>query len=484
MFLCVAISVFGTPATAQWAQFRGDPAHGAFAPGIPHSVLVPLWRTTFPAQTVNEKSYASAVSASPVVSGGTVFVGNRNTRLYALDARTGSVLWEYAAGAPIESTPLVHDGRVYVLPVSGALAAISTAGGPPLWITTTGGSQDRSSPALSGENVVVGSTFPSRDIVAVNRLTGQPAWRYGTSQFVFSSPAVDMDGRIICGANDGRLYALTANGLSHWATPFQMLGSILRASPSLGNGKAYISGGEYDWWLQSVDISTGLLVWTAPMTPQPALPIDRYRGIQVSSPAVDGSFLSIVGGYGRAGLGPSTLYAFQDEGTSASVLWSVDIPNSVGEGYVSSPALTTTSVIVGTADSYASANPSGRLYAVDRATGTPRWYSSAGPVLSSPAVVDDLVLVGDMNGGLSAWQAVPAGDVDDDDRVTALDAQVLMAPAASDGTTAPHIEDRADLHPTQTPRADGSRSFGNRLITPADVERVLNRAVGLEPVWP
>ncbi|HEY3411838.1 MAG TPA: PQQ-binding-like beta-propeller repeat protein [Armatimonadota bacterium] len=72
---------------------------------------------------------AGALYSSPTLSGGNILVGTNRGFLYAIDAETGHVKWEYGvfsnlpAGAytNITSSPVVANGRLYVLSDDGAL---------------------------------------------------------------------------------------------------------------------------------------------------------------------------------------------------------------------------------------------------------------------------------------------------------------------------------------------------------------------------
>jgi outer membrane protein assembly factor BamB len=46
------------------------------------------------------------IQASPTVAGGVVYVGGNDGNLYALDAQTGTELWRYSSGGTIVATPL------------------------------------------------------------------------------------------------------------------------------------------------------------------------------------------------------------------------------------------------------------------------------------------------------------------------------------------------------------------------------------------
>ncbi len=174
-----------------------------------------------------------AVTSSAAVASGTVFVGSTDGRLYAFDAtgsdatcagepRTCTSLWTGATGGPIDSSPAVAGGRVFVgsdddtlyafaaMPTSGCLG--DPAGCPPEWTATTGGDID-SSPAVAGDLVFVGSLDSS---IYAFEATGddcpgspgecRPRWRTSTGAAVQSSPVVG-NGTLFAGSSDGTLHA-------------------------------------------------------------------------------------------------------------------------------------------------------------------------------------------------------------------------------------------------------------------------------------
>jgi outer membrane protein assembly factor BamB len=81
-----------------WTQFRLNPQHDATLPGN----LRASWRV----QT------DGGYSSSPAVAGNTVYIGNNNGTLYALDLHTGRTRWRYHVAAALMSNPLVWNGLV------------------------------------------------------------------------------------------------------------------------------------------------------------------------------------------------------------------------------------------------------------------------------------------------------------------------------------------------------------------------------------
>jgi PQQ-like domain len=69
-----------TPNAAAGSMFGSDAAHSGVYAGPPVGLPGVVW----------SRSFGNAVFASPVVAGATVFVGNLEGNLYALDAGTGA----------------------------------------------------------------------------------------------------------------------------------------------------------------------------------------------------------------------------------------------------------------------------------------------------------------------------------------------------------------------------------------------------------
>lgn len=77
-----------------------------------------------------------AVSSSPAVSDGNVYVGSTDDKVYCLDALTGAHVWDYTTGGNADSCPAVAGGKVYVGSVDGKVYAFTSL----VWSTDSVGS--------------------------------------------------------------------------------------------------------------------------------------------------------------------------------------------------------------------------------------------------------------------------------------------------------------------------------------------------------
>jgi len=205
--------------------------------------------------------------SSPVVVNGTVYFGSGDTNIYAIDAATGFVRWQFKAGDVVHASPAYADGTVFV------------------------GSWD--------------SYF-----YALDATTGKEKWRFKTGedpdihnqQGIQSSAAV-AGGGVYFGCRDSKLYALdAATGKQLWA--FSNKGSWVIGSPAVSGGKVYFPTSD-----------TGLFHALDAKTGAPAFSLDFKRWPMFSSPAIAGDFAYVGSHSGR-------LYAINLK--TEKVAWSFD----------------------------------------------------------------------------------------------------------------------------------------------------------------
>jgi len=79
-----------------------------------------------------------AVTSSPAIRGGRVFVGSEDKRLYALGELTGTKIWSFATRGKIDSSPAVSGGLVFVGSADKNLYAVGTQMGHKVWTASIG----------------------------------------------------------------------------------------------------------------------------------------------------------------------------------------------------------------------------------------------------------------------------------------------------------------------------------------------------------
>ncbi len=448
---------------APWPQFRAAPGHpgavpaGSVITAANIASLAPSWQGSGPGVS------------SPAVVNGVVYGGSVGGKLYAFDASGAGCslgppgcapLWTMATGNQMASSPAVAGGVVYVGSNDRRLYAVDAAGAQncsgiprtcaPLWSAMTGGAVE-SSPAVVGGVVYVGSDdgkLYAFDAAGVTGCGGSPKecsplWTATTGGIVMSSPAVSA-GVVYVGSEDDRLYAFDAlgetgcSGTPRTCAPLwtAVTGSGIESSPAVAAGVVYVGSGDgflYAFDAAGVDGCSG--------TPTVCLPLwSAAAGRLISSPAVDGGRV-YVGSLDRK------VYAFDAAGATncagipkaCTPLWTAQ--TGATDLVISSPAVVNGVVLVG-AGSGASDH---LIYAFDGAgltncAGTPVvclpvWTGETGAaVRSSPAVSGGMVFAASDDGVLHAFGLPGAGEYHPLPPARALDTRDTASPAGPGAT--------------------------------------------------
>jgi outer membrane protein assembly factor BamB len=268
---------------ASWPQFRNGPLHRA--DNTTENVLSPA---IVPGIDL-DWSYTTGgpVNSSPAVASGTVYIGSGDGNVYALNAATGALDWSYTTGGPVDSSPAVASGTLYVVSQDGNLYALSAASGALDWSYATGGPGD-SSPAVADGLVYIGT---SEHVDALSAATGAAAWTYDLSFSASLSSAAVANGVVYIGDNEQNMYALKA---TTGAVAWDATSAGGRSSPAVANGLVYITAGQN---VEALNAPTGAVDW--------AYNADIFTSS--SSPAVAngvvyiGSFDGTVYAFGQSG---------------------------------------------------------------------------------------------------------------------------------------------------------------------------------------
>ncbi|MGC9318411.1 MAG: PQQ-binding-like beta-propeller repeat protein [Armatimonadota bacterium] len=231
----------------------------------PHSLDLPVslaWKHT----TGDEE--ATAV-ATPAVGPDMVYAPVGHS-IYAIDRRTGALVWERSTGDNIYSSPALADGILYFGSRDGNLWAVDAEDGSVEWRYPTGGPVD--CPPVVAYGICYFGSDDNR-LVALDLETRQPIWQFETGGDIKAPPLVYRD-VVIVGSLDRQIYALNAQGRPIWSNAVER--KAFFASPVGERTKVvYASGRE----LVARDIYSGRLVWPRPF---------RAADLIVGSPCVQG----------------------------------------------------------------------------------------------------------------------------------------------------------------------------------------------------
>ena len=277
-------------ANTDWAQPGGNPeknmGHLALAGNVSR-----LWTATIPAGSNRER-----LAASPVIGDGKLYVVDVNGALHAFDANSGASLWtvpvakeEKSKAARFGGGATYDGGRVYATSGLGDVVAFDAKGGAEIWRAKPG-------PPLRGSPTVVGDQLytlsQDNQLFALSTTNGQQIWSASGSletQGVFgvAAPAVAHQA-VVAGFSSGELNAYRAeNGRSLWgdalsrtsmSTSVSSLADI-DADPVIDDTNVYALG--QGGRLVAVNLASGARLWE-----------QNFAGI--STPWLAGEWLFVV----------------------------------------------------------------------------------------------------------------------------------------------------------------------------------------------
>src|SRR5215831_3741779 len=244
--LCLAcwLGVSWGSLSSDWTQWRGPNRDGvlpSFAqPSVWPETLKPIWKVTI-----------GVGHSSPVVAGGRVYVHSRQQEeevVSCLDLSSGNLLWKQSYSVPYtmnpaasghgkgpKSTPVVSEGRLYTLGITGILSCFQTQTGKLLWRREFSKQFRETSPL------------------------------FGTS----ASPLIDRDHRLVIvnvgGHDQGAITAFDEQtGEIKWSFHGDGPGQASPIIADIGDVRQVVTLTQNN--LVGVDVSNGKLLWSVPFT--------------------------------------------------------------------------------------------------------------------------------------------------------------------------------------------------------------------------
>lgn len=245
----------------------------------PSSVLSVFFRTTLtnPARVTGEDYERGKPAIDPM--GLRVFVGSADHGLYAVDARSGEVLWRFETTGPVQGEPLFDaaDDAVYFGSGDGALYKLRAKDGKLLFRFHANGECARR-PVLDGDTLYF--TTATDMLVAIDKRTGELRWHqqrtpaYGIEIGGHAGVAVG-HGKVYTAFSDGSVMAYsTVDGAEAWPSVDLALESTttegqqpryldVDTTPLLTEvqGVPAVLVAQYDGGVFALEAETGKLLW-------------------------------------------------------------------------------------------------------------------------------------------------------------------------------------------------------------------------------
>ncbi|MBV1886695.1 MAG: PQQ-like beta-propeller repeat protein [Parvibaculaceae bacterium] len=273
------------------------PEPGGYADNVMHHLQVSgnldkLWSTDGGAGS----SSATKLATTPIVADGRVYLLDAEATVRAFDMNTGDGLWT------IDLTPdgqsdeegrgggvAFEGGRIFVTTGFGEMVGLEAATGSELWRTKVE-VPFRAAPTASGGRVF--TVTNDNQAIAFDANTGRVLWRHrGITEsagiLAATSPAVS-GSIVVIPYSSGEVFALRVeNGTALWSDSLTRTGNLssitqlndIAGRPVIDRGRAYAIS--HSGRIVSIDMRTGERVWTR-----------NIAGVQ--TPWIAGSFLFLV----------------------------------------------------------------------------------------------------------------------------------------------------------------------------------------------
>ena len=141
------------------------------------------------------------ITSSPVVSDGSVYIGDEGGTLYAVSQKKGKPLWKFNSDGEIRATPFAGVRMIY-LACNGFIYGIDVSKGTKVWSFKTD-SKMNSSPACNEDILYAGSD--KGIFYAISMEKGELLWSYKTGEQITSLPLIVSD-LVYFGSWDGFMY--------------------------------------------------------------------------------------------------------------------------------------------------------------------------------------------------------------------------------------------------------------------------------------
>ncbi len=290
-------------------------------------------------------------------------------------SRSAQLNWSAELGetANYDFTPALEAGAVFAANAEGDLAKLDVESGKQAWRINVG--ETISGGVGAGGGLVLVGT--NRGRVFAHDMDGQLVWKSQLSSELLSAPQY-ADGLVIARSGDNRIYGLDAvDGTRKWVYERKVPALSLRNSAGIvvDDGAVYagFSGGK----MAAIRADNGRLLWDATVSvPKGVTEIERIADI-TSEPVVAGPVVYAIAYQGRVAA---------VNRVNGKVLWNRQISSYTGMNFAHEKLYVSHAL--------------GSIYSLDYATGRTFWRQ--GDLLNrrntKPVLIDDLVVVGDLEG--------------------------------------------------------------------------------------
>ena len=342
------------------------------------------------------------------------------TPLQAIQQRiTVTKLWEKSIGGGADKqylklVPVYAQGRIYVADSDGDVMAVDAQTGRVLWKSDTD-TRITGGPG-TGENLVINGTGKA-EVIAMAADTGKVLWHSKVSSEVLAAPQY-ANNIIVARTIDGKIFGLDAgDGKRLWTYEQSVPALTLRGTSAPVIAGNYLIAGFDEGRLVAIELQTGKLVWDTRI----ALGFGRTeleRMVDIDAdPLVVNDIIYVSAFQGRIAA---------VELDSGRILWTRDVSSYAGL------CADDNAIYITDDDS--------TIWALDRITGNSLWKQDKlkARALTAPAVIGDMIVVGDIEGYLH-WLDRATGEMVARTQITKH--KIISAPIVANNTVYAYTSD-------------------------------------------
>jgi eukaryotic-like serine/threonine-protein kinase len=205
----------------------------------------------------------------------TILFGGSNSRLYALDAKTGTPrpgAWSTGGRPGLEVGDFITDlvvaeDNIYFITSDQVLHSFSLVTGARRWaVRLTGAGIRTSTPVVSGEFLYIAA---GNRLLNVRRNNGQVRWQIALPAEAAGFPAVDPDGNCYVATANRNVFAIDIRGRGIWKFGAATDNEILSA-PAYADKTVFVTTTQGGVW--AFDAATGNMAWNYTVEPTSSNP--------------------------------------------------------------------------------------------------------------------------------------------------------------------------------------------------------------------
>jgi outer membrane protein assembly factor BamB len=182
---------------------------------------------------------AAPIESSPLLRNGRLFFGSWDNKVYAINAATGREIWSFGADNQVNTSAAYWKGRIFIATDGGTIYSLSARTGRLLWSAQSQskfGSREfwYATPTVAYGRVYIGNTDGTMYVFGAK--SGKLLWARPLGTYIYGAAAVS-DRRVFVGTYDGKFYALdAATGDTIWQVDAH---GAVHAAPTVMNGLVY-----------------------------------------------------------------------------------------------------------------------------------------------------------------------------------------------------------------------------------------------------